>query len=290
MAHSDRPSLLPTLAWSLAILLAMVIFFGLLVGPALTRPASLAGHGYQPPAAPADLTEFAPVPGRQAPGIDLARALAGDPELRGWAKAEYDKICVACHGPQGKGDGPAGAALGARDFSQATGWKNGPALTGIFETLTQGLPPGMPAYDTYGPAQRLALAHVVQSFMAFPAPVAGAAEVAALDARHSLSAGVREPARVPVRVALARLAEEAVAPTLRRETLPADLRHLVLDAGRAGATLAGLRGRSGPELAAALHAGAPGNGFSLALGTLGGSDWQRLAAALPGALELAAAH
>jgi len=41
---------------------------------------------------------------------------AGDP-ARG--KAIYDKLCVACHGPQGKGDGPAGKVLKppAADFT-----------------------------------------------------------------------------------------------------------------------------------------------------------------------------
>ncbi len=34
-------------------------------------------------------------------------------------KANYDSLCSICHGPTGKGDGPAGAALTppARDFS-----------------------------------------------------------------------------------------------------------------------------------------------------------------------------
>jgi mono/diheme cytochrome c family protein len=41
---------------------------------------------------------------------------AGDPAK---GKAAYDKYCMACHGPQGKGDGPAGKLLKppAADFT-----------------------------------------------------------------------------------------------------------------------------------------------------------------------------
>jgi mono/diheme cytochrome c family protein len=43
---------------------------------------------------------------------------AGDPAK---GKAQYEKYCVACHGPQGKGDGPAGRMLKppAADFTSA---------------------------------------------------------------------------------------------------------------------------------------------------------------------------
>jgi mono/diheme cytochrome c family protein len=43
---------------------------------------------------------------------------AGDPAK---GKAAYDKYCMACHGPQGKGDGPAGKMLKppAADFTSA---------------------------------------------------------------------------------------------------------------------------------------------------------------------------
>jgi len=285
MAQADRQSILPTLAWSLAILLAMGIFFGLLVGPALTKSGSGTPHGYVPPKAPADLTEFAPVKGRQAPGINLAVAVAGDPALKGWARDEYGKVCVACHGPEGKGDAPAGLALQARNFTRNEAWKNGPKLTQIFQTLSKGLPPKMPSYDTYSPAQRLALAHVVQGFMTFPRPAASPAEIAAMDAEHSLSAGVRDPGKVGVSVAVQQLAAEAKVASLNLETLPADLRPLVQQPARAAQTVAGLKGLPGTLWTVALHAGAPANGFSPAVGALGGADWQRLNGALAAAVN-----
>ena len=44
-------------------------------------------------------------------------------------KAQYEKLCVACHGAQGKGDGPAGQALKppAADFTSAASKKKSAA-------------------------------------------------------------------------------------------------------------------------------------------------------------------
>ena len=51
---------------------------------------------------------------------------AGDPAK---GKAIYEKHCVACHGPQGKGDGPAGKMLKppAADFTSAANKKKSEA-------------------------------------------------------------------------------------------------------------------------------------------------------------------
>jgi mono/diheme cytochrome c family protein len=51
---------------------------------------------------------------------------AGDPAN---GKALYEKHCMACHGPQGKGDGPAGKMLKppAADFTSAESKKRSEA-------------------------------------------------------------------------------------------------------------------------------------------------------------------
>jgi mono/diheme cytochrome c family protein len=59
-----------------------------------------------------------------------------------------EKGCVTCHGPQGKGDGPAGAALKPkpRNFADAK-WKNGYEVAQIIKTLENGIPgSGMASY------------------------------------------------------------------------------------------------------------------------------------------------
>jgi mono/diheme cytochrome c family protein len=286
MTNKNGPSLLNTLAWGLVVVLLMVVFFGLLVGPSLRKPGGVV-HGYAPNQPLRDQTEFPAVKGKTAPGLNLAQAVAGDPAQIAWAREEYGKICVACHGPEGKGDGPAGLALGARNFSASDAWKNGPKLTQIYQTLSKGLPPGMPAYDTYTPAQRLGLAHVVQGFMKFPVPKAAPAEIAAMDQEHSLSAGIREPGRVPVRVAMARLADGATPRQVDVTQLPEDLRGLVLDGAKSGRTMAAVTALAPAQAALAVSAGAPANGFSVGVAALSGTDWNRLLTACAGALATA---
>lgn len=48
--------------------------------------------------------------------LTTSPALAADVAA---GKAKYDTFCLSCHGPEGKGDGPVGAALNPkpRDFS-----------------------------------------------------------------------------------------------------------------------------------------------------------------------------
>ena len=51
-----------------------------------------------------------------------------------------EKGCVTCHGAQGKGDGPVGAALKPkpRNFADAA-WKNGTDLASVIKTINNGI-------------------------------------------------------------------------------------------------------------------------------------------------------
>lgn len=51
-----------------------------------------------------------------------------------------EKGCVTCHGAQGKGDGPVGAALKPkpRNFADAK-WKNGTELAQVIKTINEGI-------------------------------------------------------------------------------------------------------------------------------------------------------
>lgn len=64
-------------------------------------------------------------------------AAAGDPAK---GKALYEKHCVACHGPQGKGDGPAGKVVKppAADFTSAASKKKSEAE--LLQTVENGKP------------------------------------------------------------------------------------------------------------------------------------------------------
>ena len=51
-----------------------------------------------------------------------------------------EKGCVTCHGAQGKGDGPVGAALKPkpRNFADAA-WKNGTDLASVIKSINNGI-------------------------------------------------------------------------------------------------------------------------------------------------------
>jgi mono/diheme cytochrome c family protein len=73
----------------------------------------------------------------------------GASDLVAKGKEVYETNCASCHGPNGAGDGPAGAALNPkpRNFAQADGWKNGKTKEGIIKTLKEGIAgSGMVAY------------------------------------------------------------------------------------------------------------------------------------------------
>lgn len=86
------------------------------------------------------------------------------PELVAHGKTLFDQQCVACHGAQGKGDGPASAGLNPkpRNFTVADGWKNGRKPSQIFQTLTKGLN-AMPAFASLPGEDRWALVHYVET-------------------------------------------------------------------------------------------------------------------------------
>jgi mono/diheme cytochrome c family protein len=52
----------------------------------------------------------------------------------------YQKFCQSCHGPEGKGDGPAGANLKPADFTDAK-WEHGGSDGEIFTTIKTGVGP-----------------------------------------------------------------------------------------------------------------------------------------------------
>jgi high-affinity iron transporter len=66
-------------------------------------------------------------------------ALAADPLADG--RAVYAAKCLACHGPQGRGDGPAALALPRkpRDFSSPEFWASTTPAK-VEAVITQGLP------------------------------------------------------------------------------------------------------------------------------------------------------
>jgi len=88
------------------------------------------------------------------------------PELVAHGKAIFAQQCVACHGVEGKGDGPAAAALNPhpQNFHVNEGWKNGRKPSQIFKTLKEGIPgSAMASFATLPMDDRWGLTHYVES-------------------------------------------------------------------------------------------------------------------------------
>ncbi len=74
------------------------------------------------------------------------RAETGDPAK---GKVIYDKLCIACHGAQGKGDGPAGQMMRPPATDLTSAKIKGKADTDLFHIIKEGRPPtAMAAFET----------------------------------------------------------------------------------------------------------------------------------------------
>lgn len=150
------------------------------------------------------------VKGEGTEGLDLAKAIVATPESIAKGKTLFQGKCVMCHGAKGNGKGPAAGALKPRNFTQLVGWTNGPELSNIFKTLTEGIgAKGMPGFGTLPAEERIALAHYVQTFASYPKP--GESDIAKMDEMYSLSAGSKEPNIIPVVRAISKLDAEFTA-------------------------------------------------------------------------------
>lgn len=160
-----------------------------------------------------DPTEYPPTPRQVIPPMDPATIMAPTPALLARGRELYQRECVLCHGPEGRGDGVGGRALdpGPRDFTSPAGWKVNPHLDGIYLTLEKGIPgTGMASYRQLSRRDRMALAHFVQSLGRFQRGQGDPAARAALE-RQFATTGEVLPNRIPVRQAIAILCREYAA-------------------------------------------------------------------------------
>jgi mono/diheme cytochrome c family protein len=233
-----------------------------------------------------DPTEFPPHKGGIIPPVDPRTLLAPSPELTARGKQLFEANCVPCHGPSGHGDGPASATMDPRprNLTSPNGWTNGYELPGIFKTLTQGVSgTSMASFNYLSKKDRMALAHYVQSLGSFPHIATNPEDLEALS-KELAAPGERIPNKIPVSMAMTKLAEEFTAPPPlaidKNDRSPgADvLRRVLVDGNRASEFLAqSKRWRLGyRELAASVVLETPGNGFSVSSADLSASDWQLL--------------
>ena len=142
---------------------------------------------------------------RTIPPVNILEISKPTDELIAKGKETFTTVCTSCHGEDGKGDGPASTALNPkpRNFINKEGWKNGPKLSQIYQTLEEGIPgSGMISYNYLTPLERIALAHYIrQTFVPDP-PTDTENELLALDQTYSLSNGKEISAQIPVQSAI----------------------------------------------------------------------------------------
>ncbi len=140
--------------------------------------------------------------GTVSPPVDIMKEGKPTEELIEKGKTLYSTNCTSCHGTEGKGDGVAGAGLNPkpRNFHDLSNWKNGVKFSEIYRTLQEGLTgTAMPSFSTLLPEDRIAIIHYLRTFTAYPEITD--AELTELDKTYSLSAGVKQPNQIPVKLA-----------------------------------------------------------------------------------------
>ena len=93
----------------------------------------------------------------------ISKNITGTPELLTQGKTVFMSNCTSCHGPEGKGNGPAAGAFNPkpRNFAAET-FKQGSSPSQILFTVTHGLG-SMPSFASLPIEERMAVIHFIYS-------------------------------------------------------------------------------------------------------------------------------
>ncbi len=102
------------------------------------------------------------------PAFDIATVnepWAKNDDVIAYGKKVFSTNCAMCHGEQGKGDGPAGAALKPPPRNLIEGkWTQGGGMISLFKVVTNGIAgTSMAAFGHFKPADRWALVQFIES-------------------------------------------------------------------------------------------------------------------------------
>jgi len=146
------------------------------------------------------------------PGIEIGLIMSPTPEFIAKGKSLFEANCKSCHGDNGMGDGPAGAALTKkpRNFHSTSGWTNGRDLDQMFKTLQEGIAKnGMAAFDYIPAGDRFSIISYLRTFAQFPEISIDILKK--LDGTYKFTEGSTVPNQIPVSLAEKKLIAEHMA-------------------------------------------------------------------------------
>lgn len=162
---------------------------------------------------PPELTDTIQPPylrGETMPPVDIMKLGIPSKETIDKGKTQFTAVCSGCHGPEGKGDGPAGALLTPkpRNFTDLNGWKNGPKFSMIYKTVNEGIQgSAMASFNYLSPADRIAIISYIRTLNPAYPPVTDA-ELAEMDKTYSLSKGFKQPNQMPISAAFEKILKD----------------------------------------------------------------------------------
>jgi mono/diheme cytochrome c family protein len=145
------------------------------------------------------------------PKADVSELVKPSQALVAKGKTLFTTNCVSCHGANGKGDGAAAASLTPkpRNFTSNKGWINGPKISGIYKTLSEGISgSAMVAFGTLTPKDKFALAQYIRSTFVHNPPAVTQDEITDLEQTYHLAQGETNPGQIPIKDAMMLIAKE----------------------------------------------------------------------------------
>ncbi len=149
---------------------------------------------------------------KSVPKADVMELSQSSDSMVAMGKSIFSTNCVSCHGANGKGDGVAASALNPkpRNFTSKDNWINGPKISGIFKTLSEGIQgSAMVAFDTFTPKQKFALAQYIRSTFVPDPPKDTKEDLEDLSQTFHLSEAQKSPGQIPIKDAMILVSKDA---------------------------------------------------------------------------------
>ena len=149
---------------------------------------------------------------RSIPKADVMELSQNSDSMVTMGKNLFTTNCISCHGANGKGDGVAAAALNPkpRNFTSKDNWINGPKISGIFKTLSEGIKgSAMVAFDTFTPQQKFALAQYIRATFVPQPPQDTKEDLEDLSQTYHLSEAQQNPGQIPIEDAMILVSKDA---------------------------------------------------------------------------------